>query len=66
MAHYSNPQQLELVYVNHYYTCGCEVRRIAEDAAQPDQLEDFLRVPLGDTLYDSCLINEHSYGGRDS
>ena len=49
MAHYSNPQQLELVYVNHYYTCGCEVRRIAEDAAQPDQLEDFLRVPLGDT-----------------
>jgi hypothetical protein len=49
MAHYSNPQQLKLVYVNHYYTCGCEVRRIAEDAAQPDQHEDFLRVPLGDT-----------------
>jgi hypothetical protein len=52
MVHYSNPTQLvsKLVYVNHYYTCGCEVRRIAEDAAQPDQLEDFLRASLGDTL----------------
>ena len=50
MAHYSNPQQLKLVYVNHYYTCECEVRRITEDAAQPDQLENFLRAPLGDTL----------------
>jgi hypothetical protein len=51
MAHYSNPQKLKLVYVNHYYICGCEVRRIAEDAAQPDQLEDFLWAPLGDTLW---------------
>jgi hypothetical protein len=65
MAHYSNPQQLKLVYVNHYYTCGCEVRRIAEDAAQPDQLEDFSEC-LWETHYDSCLINEHSYGRRDS
>ena len=37
------------VFSSHYYICGCEVRRITEDAAQPDQLEDFFRLPLGDT-----------------
>ena len=37
----------------------------AKDAAQPDRVEGFLRAPLATTL-DSCLITEHSYGGRVS
>ena len=37
-----------------------------KDAAQPDRVEGFLRAPLAATLYDSCLITEHSYSGRAS
>ena len=49
MVHYLHPPQLvsKLVYVNHYYTCGCEVRRIAKDAAEPDQLEDIFKYASG-------------------
>jgi hypothetical protein len=37
--------------------------QITTDPAQPSRVEGFLREPLQPT-YDSCLIAEHSYGGR--